>query len=57
MLQSPGRDNRPLSDLDQISAIMEGISTGDEAINFFARYGADTPVSAPCNRIRICLDL
>lgn len=44
MLQSPGRDNRPLSDIDQISAIMEGIRTGDEAINFFARYGSDTPV-------------
>jgi hypothetical protein len=45
MLPSSGDGNRPLSDLDQISAIMSGIHTGNEAINFFARYGSDTPVS------------
>ncbi len=43
MLPSPG-PGRPLSDLDQISAIMSGIHTGNDAINFFARYGSDTPV-------------
>lgn len=32
------------SDLDQISTIMADIKTGDDAINFFARYGSDTPV-------------
>jgi dynein heavy chain len=32
------------SDLDRISSIMNGIKTGDDAINFFARYGSDTPV-------------
>lgn len=45
MLPSPGAGQRPLSDLDQISAIMSGIHTGTDAINFFARYGSDTPVS------------
>ena len=32
------------SDLDRISSIMENIKTGDDAINFFARFGADSPV-------------
>ena len=32
------------SDLDQIAGIMEGIVTGGDALNFFARFGADTPV-------------
>ena len=41
---SPDKANKPLSDLDEISAIMDGIHTGDDAINFFARYGSDTPV-------------
>jgi hypothetical protein len=44
MLPSPGAGGRPLSDLDQISEIMSGIHTGADAINFFARYGSDTPV-------------
>lgn len=32
------------SDLDQIAGILEGITTGGEALNFFARYGSETPV-------------
>eukprot|EP01041_Mallomonas_annulata_P002945 gene2945-5789_t len=35
---------RPLSDLEEISDIMSRIHTGDDAINFFARFGSDTPV-------------
>ena len=41
---SPDKANKPLSDLDEISEIMDGIHTGEDAINFFARYGSDTPV-------------
>lgn len=41
--QSPDK-RRILSDLDEISTIMQGIVTSDDAINFFARYGSDTPV-------------
>lgn len=37
--------NQSSSDLDKITSIMEGIKTGDDAINFFARFGADSPVS------------
>ena len=32
------------SDLDQIAGIMEGIVTGGDALNFFARFGSETPV-------------
>lgn len=32
------------SDLDQIAGILEGITTGGDALNFFARYGSETPV-------------
>ena len=32
------------SDLDEVSEIMANIKTGIDAINFFARYGSDTPV-------------
>jgi hypothetical protein len=32
------------SDLDQIAGILQGISTGGDALNFFARYGSETPV-------------
>lgn len=32
------------SDVDEISEIMKSIRTGDDAVNFFARYGSDTPV-------------
>jgi len=37
-------ETRPLSDLEEISEIMSRIHTGDDAINFFARFGSDTPV-------------
>jgi len=37
---------RPLSDLEEISEIMGRIHTGDDAINFFARFGSETPVSS-----------
>ena len=40
-----GRNVRPLSDLEEISEIMAKIHTGDDAINFFARFGSETPVS------------
>jgi hypothetical protein len=40
-----GGSNRNLSDLDEIANIMDGIKTGSDAINFFARFGSDTPVS------------
>ena len=36
--------NRSLSDLDEVSDIMSKIHTGDDAINFFARFGSETPV-------------
>jgi hypothetical protein len=36
--------NQSSSDLDKITSIMEQIKTGDDAINFFARFGADSPV-------------
>lgn len=36
--------NNNTSDLDQISGIMEGIVTGGDALNFFARFGSETPV-------------
>ena len=42
---SERRNDRPLSDLEEISEIMGRIHTGDDAINFFARFGSDTPVS------------
>jgi hypothetical protein len=32
------------SDLDQIAGIMESIVTGGDALNFFARFGSETPV-------------
>jgi hypothetical protein len=32
------------SDLDQIAGILQGITTGGDALNFFARYGSETPV-------------
>jgi dynein heavy chain len=35
---------RQTSDLDEISHIMAGLKTGEDALNFFARYGSDTPV-------------
>ena len=38
--------NQSSSDLDKIASIMESIKTGDDAINFFARFGAESPVSA-----------
>lgn len=34
----------PKSDIDEVSAIMAGIKTSDDAINFFARFGSETPV-------------
>lgn len=37
-------NNQTSSDLDKIASIMEGIKTGDDAINFFARFGAESPV-------------
>lgn len=32
------------SDVDEVSVIMAGILTSDDAINFFARFGSETPV-------------
>jgi dynein heavy chain, axonemal len=32
------------SDVDEVSVIMAGINTSDDAINFFARFGSETPV-------------
>lgn len=32
------------SDVDEVSVIMAGIKTSDDAINFFARFGSETPV-------------
>lgn len=40
---APGGSNNT-SDLDQIAGIMEGIVTGGDALNFFARFGSETPV-------------
>jgi hypothetical protein len=40
-------NKKTLSDLDEINSIMANIKTSDAAINFFARYGGDTPVSTP----------
>lgn len=37
-------NSKSLSDVDEISELMKGIKTGDDAINFFARYGSDTPI-------------
>ena len=34
----------PKSDIDEVSVIMAGIKTSDDAINFFARFGSETPV-------------
>jgi hypothetical protein len=34
----------PVSDLEEITNIMSRIHTGEDAINFFARFGSDTPV-------------
>lgn len=36
--------NAQTSDVDEVSVIMAGIQTSDDAINFFARYGSETPV-------------
>ena len=36
--------NQSSSDLEKITSIMESLKTGDDAINFFARFGADSPV-------------
>ena len=50
MLSSPQKQtagavgSNNTSDLDQIAGIMEGIVTGSDALNFFARFGSDTPV-------------
>lgn len=41
---APTTHAKTLSDLDEIHHIMSGIKTSEDAINFFARYGADTPV-------------
>ena len=32
------------SDVDEVNVIMAGIKTSDDAINFFARFGSETPV-------------
>lgn len=32
------------SDVDEVSVIMAGIQNSDDAINFFARFGSETPV-------------
>lgn len=39
-------NNQSSSDLDKIVSIMESLRTGDDAINFFARFGAESPVCA-----------
>jgi len=39
---APAKNVNPA--LDEVAAIMEKIKTGDDAINFFARYGYETPV-------------
>ena len=33
-----------VDDLDEVSAILDGLNTSDDAINFFARYGSETAV-------------
>ena len=53
------KQQQPLSDLDEVAKIMSTIHTGDEAINFFARYGSQTPVrpslSSSCHIIIIII--
>ncbi len=38
------KNNGKSSDVDEVSVIMAGIKTSDDAINFFARFGSETPV-------------
>eukprot|EP01038_Epipyxis_sp_PR26KG_P008413 gene8413-11380_t len=37
-------NNGQNSDLDEVSIIMDSLRTSDDAINFFARFGSETPV-------------
>jgi dynein heavy chain len=41
--QSPTKNN-DTSDVDEVSVIMNKILTSDDAINYFARFGSETPV-------------
>ena len=43
-LGSPQKKAKDDKDVDEVTRIMSGIQSGSDAINFFARFGSDTPV-------------
>lgn len=42
--KTAGTNTNSSSDVDEVSVIMAGILNSDDAINFFARFGSETPV-------------